>query len=74
MTSPDPGIAAAVARGNPVCFLDVSVGSTPIGRIKLELFREIAPARWRTLDSWPAVNTAPSFSPWATKAPRSTAS
>ena len=49
MTSPDPGIAAAVARGNPVCFLDVSVGSTPIGRIKLELFREIAP---RTVENF----------------------
>lgn len=41
--SPDPAVAAAVSRGNPVCFLDVSVGSTLLGRIKLELFKGRAP-------------------------------
>ena len=42
-SSPDPAVAAAVSRGNPVCFLDVSVGSTLVGRIKLELFKGRAP-------------------------------
>jgi len=41
--SPDPGVAAAVSRGNPVCFLEISVGTTRVGRIKLELFKDRAP-------------------------------
>ena len=47
--SPDAAVAAAIERGNPVCFLDISVGSTPMGRIKLELFKSQAP---RTVENF----------------------
>ncbi|CAM9323283.1 unnamed protein product [Chrysoparadoxa australica] len=43
MTSPDPAISEAVARGNPVVFLDVSIGGTAVGRIKIELFADVCP-------------------------------
>lgn len=36
-------VAEAVARGNPVVFLDVSVGGAPAGRILLELFKGLCP-------------------------------
>jgi len=36
-------VSAAVARGNPVCFLDIAVGGVPVGRIKLELFKHLCP-------------------------------
>lgn len=52
-TGPDPGVMAAIERGNKVVFFDVALGgssdggssvdgegdkSKPLGRIKLELF------------------------------------
>lgn len=39
----DSTVAEAVARGNPVCFLDISVGGVPVGRISLELFKGMCP-------------------------------
>jgi hypothetical protein len=39
---PDPAVMAAIERGNAVVFFDVALGegqqTTPLGRIKLELF------------------------------------
>jgi peptidyl-prolyl isomerase H (cyclophilin H) len=39
----DPLVAEAIGRGNPVVFLDVSLGVTPLGRINIELYRDVAP-------------------------------
>lgn len=36
-------VAEAVKRGNPVVFFDISIGGSPAGRIKLELFKTFAP-------------------------------
>lgn len=33
----------AGTKGRPVVFFDVSVGDTPVGRIKLELYNDIVP-------------------------------
>ena len=46
VVGPDPNVMAAVERGNPVVFFDVSLGDTTqkggapaqVGRIKMELF------------------------------------
>ncbi|CAM9898139.1 unnamed protein product [Ascophyllum nodosum] len=43
MASPDPAIAEAIARGNPVVFFDVTIGGAPAGRIKMELFKDTSP-------------------------------
>ncbi len=39
----DPALSEALSTGNPVVFLDVSIGGVPIGRIKLVLFADICP-------------------------------
>ncbi len=41
----DPNVLAAVERGNPVVFFDVSLGSeeATVGRIKMELFAQDCP-------------------------------
>eukprot|EP00607_Mallomonas_marina_P007518 CAMPEP_0182417264 /NCGR_PEP_ID=MMETSP1167-20130531/1692_1 /TAXON_ID=2988 /ORGANISM="Mallomonas Sp, Strain CCMP3275" /LENGTH=182 /DNA_ID=CAMNT_0024590683 /DNA_START=44 /DNA_END=592 /DNA_ORIENTATION=+ len=39
----DPAIADAIQRGNPVVFLDISIGGVPAGRIKIELFADVCP-------------------------------
>jgi peptidyl-prolyl isomerase H (cyclophilin H) len=49
LVSPDPNITAALERGNVVCFFDISVGSTEVGRIKMELYKTIAP---RTVENF----------------------
>jgi peptidyl-prolyl isomerase H (cyclophilin H) len=36
-------VADAVKRGNPVVFLDISIGGSPAGRIKIELFKSFVP-------------------------------
>lgn len=33
----------AGTKGRPVVFFDVSVGDTPVGRIKFELYNDIVP-------------------------------
>jgi Cyclophilin type peptidyl-prolyl cis-trans isomerase/CLD len=33
----------AVGRGNPVCFMDFSIGGAEAGRIKVELFADVCP-------------------------------
>ena len=33
----------ALERGNPVVFLDIAIGSSFIGRIRIELFKDVAP-------------------------------
>ena len=42
ITGPDPAVMEAINRGNVVCFFDIEMGepdkSTPLGRIKMELF------------------------------------
>ena len=42
LTGPDPAVMEAINRGNVVVFFDIEMGepdnSTPLGRIKLELF------------------------------------
>ncbi len=39
----DPAVLEAIARGNPVVFFDVSIAGRPAGRIKMELFKDLAP-------------------------------
>ena len=39
----DPVIADAIGRGNPVVFFDISIGGAAAGRIKMELFADVAP-------------------------------
>ena len=39
----DPAVIEAVSRGNPVVFMDISIATRPAGRIKMELFRDVAP-------------------------------
>ncbi|GAB5035769.1 peptidyl-prolyl cis-trans isomerase [Nannochloropsis oceanica] len=39
----DPAVLEAVSRGNPVVFMDISIATRPAGRIKMELFRDVAP-------------------------------
>ena len=36
-------VAEALARGNPVVFLDLTVGGAPAGRVYLELFKSLCP-------------------------------
>ncbi len=43
MTGIDPAIEGAVSRGNPVVFFDVSIAERPMGRIKMELFKDAVP-------------------------------
>ena len=39
VVGPDPNVMAAIERGNPVVFFDVSLdGQADLGRIKMELF------------------------------------
>lgn len=41
--SSDNSLERAVARGHDVVFFDVTIGETPSGRIKLELFTSVTP-------------------------------
>ncbi|KAG5187987.1 peptidyl-prolyl cis-trans isomerase 11 [Tribonema minus] len=43
MASPDPAVAEAVDRGSPVVFMDIAIGGTEMGRIKIELFADVCP-------------------------------
>lgn len=36
-------VAEAIKRGNPVVFFDITIGGAAAGRIKLELFKSLAP-------------------------------
>ncbi len=36
-------LSALAGRGNPVVFFDVAIGGRAVGRIKMELFKDIAP-------------------------------
>ena len=33
----------ASASGRPVVFMDMNIGETPVGRIKMELFNDVVP-------------------------------
>jgi peptidyl-prolyl isomerase H (cyclophilin H) len=39
----DPIISEALDRGNPVVFFDMTIGGTSVGRIRMELFADVAP-------------------------------
>jgi peptidyl-prolyl isomerase H (cyclophilin H) len=39
----EPLLAAAVEKGHPVVFFDISLAGTRIGRLKMELFSDICP-------------------------------
>ena len=39
----DPNVVEALRRGNPVVFFDISIGGSPAGRIRLELFKNKCP-------------------------------
>lgn len=39
----DPNVLNALRRGNVVVFLDISIGGSPSGRIRLELFKNTCP-------------------------------
>ena len=39
----DPLLQAALNRGNPVVFFDVSIGGKPAGRLQFELFKDRCP-------------------------------
>ena len=46
MSSTDLGnysVSDALERGNRVVFMDIAVGSTVIGRLKMELFYDVTP-------------------------------
>lgn len=36
-------VAEAVKKGNPCVFFDVTLGGVPAGRLKMELFKTVAP-------------------------------
>jgi peptidyl-prolyl isomerase H (cyclophilin H) len=36
-------LADALSRGNPVVFFDISMGTRPLGRLKIELFADVCP-------------------------------
>ncbi|POY70075.1 hypothetical protein BMF94_6911, partial [Rhodotorula taiwanensis] len=40
---PDARLAMSAPPARPICFFDVSIGQTPAGRIKMELFSDIVP-------------------------------
>jgi peptidyl-prolyl isomerase H (cyclophilin H) len=42
-TTVEPLLAAAIARGHPVVFFDMTMAGTAIGRIRIELFSSICP-------------------------------
>jgi len=39
----DPLVAEIVSRGNFAVFMDVSIGGQPVGRLRMELFKDVAP-------------------------------
>ena len=39
----DQQVVACLRRGNPVVFFDISIGGTPSGRIRFELFKKLCP-------------------------------
>lgn len=41
--SAEPAVVEAINRGNHVVFFDISIGGRPAGKIKIELFRDVAP-------------------------------
>lgn len=43
VVSMDPKVLDCLRRGNPVVFFDISIGGSPSGRIRLELFKNICP-------------------------------
>ena len=43
LISPDPAVAEAISRGNPVVFMDLSIAGTRMGRLKMELFADVVP-------------------------------
>ena len=47
-------LADAIKRGNPVCFLDITIGGAPVGRIELELFKASHP---RTVENFRSLCT-----------------
>lgn len=36
-------VMEAIARGNPVVFLDISIAGNPMGRLKIEIFADVVP-------------------------------
>ena len=49
MRTMDAALSDALRRGNPVVFLDVSIGGVPVGRLRLELFKKDCP---RTVENF----------------------
>ena len=43
LTAMDPKVLACLRRGNPVVFFDISIGGSPSGRIRFELFKNLCP-------------------------------
>jgi peptidyl-prolyl isomerase H (cyclophilin H) len=39
----DPLLSEALRKGHPVVFFDVGIGNVPLGRIKIELFKNDCP-------------------------------
>ena len=39
----DPLVAEAIERGNVVVFFDIAIGATPVGRMTIELFKNVTP-------------------------------
>ena len=42
-TAPAPKLNGAGMNGRPVVFFDITIGETPVGRIKFELFSDFTP-------------------------------
>ncbi|KAG7380641.1 Peptidyl-prolyl cis-trans isomerase H [Phytophthora pseudosyringae] len=53
----DAALSEALRRGNPVVFLDLSIGGAPAGRLRLELFKKDCP---RTVENFRCISDAAS--------------
>ena len=52
-------LAEALKRGNPVVFFDITIADRASGRIKMELFKDVAPRVGARDRSLPCVVAAP---------------
>ena len=58
--SMDPLLSDALQRGNVVVFLDIGIGGVSVGRLKIELFVDVAP---KTCENFRQFCTVRAFSP-----------
>lgn len=54
----DAAVMDAIARGNPVVFFDITIGGVPSGRIRMELFADVAPKTSENFRYYPCIRSA----------------